>query len=502
MTIRNCFLEKQRTITHKIDDIVSTKNLPTDAIALIILVIAAVIFVRPQIEAWSISRAFMEASAESPAAIAAYVMSYVQAQFPRALEVIPMAAGSLSGGGAPIGWGIAYGSILVAKYLAARWALSKFLAPRQVAVLAILAVVMIPWEGQWRGHNVPMQAAALFLILAVGTILRCRDQLAWAPAIFTSVFVAMSLMSYGALLIPSLALPLMAALAPGRSAWPAVIARTFPLVLLPILAFAITTALMLLTAESRWTALANFPQHPSDNPLDAVALLYSTALFNSSMALIALPLYIFLLSESSETTKRANLTYISIFFLIILPWAALPFATSYSYIKDSERVGLPVAFGFFMLCTLISLVARCELRRSVAAILIATTTIAAVANAYGSWRPYGELQRPVLEQVARLVKRAPGKPVLVRDATNRLGDVFTFQHQNIFRDALYVLGVDSKLVDLCLIETPANRFHPDFVQLEFPLSPVPECAPPVAGSLVLDVQWKDRRPVVIRVNNR
>lgn len=188
--------------------------------------------------------------------------------------------------------------------------------------------------------------------------------------------------------------------------------------------------------------------------------------------------------------------------LVLLPWSAVPFMTSYPYIKDGERVGIPVGFGFFMLCILISLVAKSELRRSVAAILIASTTLAAVANAYASWEPYGKIQRPVLDQVRHLLRSEPGKPVLVRDMTNRLGDVFTFQHQNIFRDALYVLGVDSRLVDLCLIDTPANRFHPNFVQLEFPVSPVPVCQPPAAGVMVLDVQWKDRRPIVVRVHNR
>lgn len=458
----------------------------------------AVIFVRPQIEGWSISRNFLEARAESSFAVLRYMYLYSAGQFPRVLEILPMALGSLLAGGAPIGWGLAYGAILVAKYFATKWALGIFLPPRRVIVLSILAVVMIPWEGQWREHNVPMQAAALFMILAVGTILRFRDEPTFRWAVLTPFWLTLSLASYEALIVVSMALPIVAVLAPGKSARPAVLARTLPLVLIPVTMFAAISAYLMMAPGSRISGLINFPHHPYDYMGDALKLLYSTALLQSSMTLVALPLYVFTLSEASDRKDRQRLIALAIFILCLLPLSAAPFMTSYPYLNDVERVGLPVGFGFFLLCTLISLVAKAEIRSSVAMILVSCTTLAAGTNAYASWRPYGEFQRPVLDQVKRLLKTEEGKRVIVRDMTNRLGDVFTFQHQVTFRDALRVSGVDATLVDLCLIETPANRFHPQFGKLEFPLSPVPVCLPPTPGEVVLDVQWKDRRPLVVR----
>lgn len=467
--------------------------------AVAVLFIISLIFVRPQIEEWPVSYTFIIERAKSPWAVMRYMIEYSYVQFPRVLEVFPMTLGAMIAKGAPIGWGITYGLILIAKYFAAKWALGKRLAPRQIEVISILAVVMVPWEGQWRGHNVPMQTATLFMILGVGAILRCRDEWDLRWAVLTSIFIAMSIASYEALLIIALVLPIMAVLSPGNASWRSTLARTFPLALVPIGLWAGITIYMLMTKGSRWVGVIGFHERPLDNVVDALKLLYSTSLLQSSMTLIALPLYIFLLCENSNRVDRYKLFSLASILLLLLPLAAAPFLSSYPYLKDEERVGIPIGFGFFMLCTLMCLISKVELRRSTAIALISCTVLCATANAFASWRPYGEIQRPVLNQVKDFVAKEPGRRFLVRDGTNRMGDVFTFQHADIFRYALFVLGVRNETVELCLTATPGNRFFPEFVKLEFPVSPVPVCQTPAEDAVLLDVHWVNRQPVVVKV---
>ena len=109
-----------------------------------------------------------------------------------------------------IGFAIGFGLLLIAKYVALRWAVGPFLPLRAAWLVAIAGTVLLPWSAAWRMRYSAGELSAIFLFLALGWVLRTRGRLRLVPVVDAAVAVGLMLATYQALALCACALPAVA----------------------------------------------------------------------------------------------------------------------------------------------------------------------------------------------------------------------------------------------------------------------------------------------------
>ena len=171
--------------------------------SLIALCGLAVWSVRPLLEEWGLFRAYQESGL-------GYIWSIFSMISMRPLHLVPSATQWIVGAGYPIGVGITAALLFAGRYFVVRWAVTPLLHPAHRWLFATIATTLIGWPGLWLARFSPAQFSAIFFFLAVGFGIRVARRPGFARATGVALSIVAMLMTYQALAIAALAIPLLA----------------------------------------------------------------------------------------------------------------------------------------------------------------------------------------------------------------------------------------------------------------------------------------------------
>ena len=353
---------------------------------------------------------------------------------------------------------------------------------------------MLPWTEQWRDHNMAQQLAAAFLLVYVGTALRLCHRNSIALVLLGALAVFFSLVTYEALIVCALVIPLIAFIVAPR--FGAAFVRCGTAVAIGSIVFA---AFFLWGQEAHDASAHTYHAvlitgGAYRHPLVVIREFYGTTYFSSPWTVIALTgVGAGVALPTLATVRGKQAVILFLFGIVLIPFLSLPYAVNFYFLSDIERVAYPVGFGFFLLCVALAAMSRSGSPNRAAYLVVASLLVATATNAYECYRPYG-LQRAVLDQIEPIVHAHPAPITIVRDWTGKLGDMYTFLYSATLTQAMSAEGVPAK-IELC---TPASveRFHPRMIQVGG-VSAVPRCdnLPKITGArAVIDIRANPERP--------
>jgi hypothetical protein len=478
-----------------------------DAGTVVAIFALALVFARPLLEEWGLALFFRVHG----------VHSYVDLAkaFPlRPLQIFPSAFQSALFGDSTLAFAATFGLLLVAKYVALRWAVAPFLPVRAAWLAACLGTVLIPWDAAWRGRYGPAQLSAVFLFIALGAILRGRGrpQPIWIAV--AALAIGLMLATYQALAVCAAVLPavVLIGLPPApvprggaARAW----IRRLAVAWLPIaLGGALYAIYGLFAVHAAGTAgYEGVIVDSTTSRLSAAGAwhslpdLYRTAY---NRAPWALPLFAGILAliaggpVASLTRRRARAAWTLGFgaAILLLPLMSLSYIASVSYLADPDRVGFPPAVGFVLVVVTALLRfgdgARFPLpppleRQMALAIPVVVIGLLlwTLPLAKENRRDY-QAEDFVLSATARAVRDAHASSVVVQDQTGTLGDIYTL-YQSTFWSALALRHTVLRAATLCT-PTGVDRIAPAAEALGVSSTPRCEAVPPAKPKpLVLQV---------------
>lgn len=464
-----------------------------EIMTLLILIGLALAFARPQLEGWGVFENFRASGIHG-----VFEQVFTKTDV-RVFENIPLGIAWILGHGAIWALSLVFGFELVAKYLVARWAIRPLIRGINGWVIATLAAVTLPWTNQWHGHNMAEQLAIVFMLVALGAILRLRERLQIGWFVLGTVSILCSLLTYEALILCVLTLPLVVLYSnrePLHHSIGPAIRSAFSVSIGLVIYGLIFCCTQIFAGKGGYQAeLLTGPQ-PLKTPLKMLGYLYKTTYVSipwSTIFLVALLVclvgsVVLTLPDRNEKKKSIIVLATTLF---LLPLLALSYAVNFYFLSDTERLTLPLGFGFFLLClTAVSRFSsvgseKHSILREMS--IVMAILVWASIDAFISYRPY-ILQRSVLNQTEAIVQKNNAHHVLLRDWTGRLGDYFTFEVPDTLQQAMAVEGwpID---ISLC---TPdgVQRINP-MMQKFHGATGLPRCeAMPLATTprLVLDLK--------------
>jgi hypothetical protein len=470
---------------------------PLDAGTVVAIFALALFFARPLLEEWGLALFFRVHG----------VHSYVDLAkaFPlRPLQIFPVAFQSALFGDSTLAFAATFGLLLVAKYVALRWAVGPFLPARAAWLAACLGTVLIPWDAAWRGRYSPAQLSAVFLFVALGAILRSRGRLQPTWIAVAAISIGLMLATYQALAVCAAVLPavVLIGLPPApvpRGEAVRVWIRRLAVAWLPIaLGAALYGIYSLFAVHAAGTA--GYEGVIVDSTTSRLSVsgawhslpdLYRTA-YNK--APWALPLFAGILallvagpiSALPDRRARAAWTLGLGAAILLLPLTSLSYIASVSYLADADRIGFPPAVGFVLLAVTALLRFGDPARYPLPPALERQMALAIPVVAAGLllWTlPLAKENRRnyqaedfVLSSTARAVHDAHASSVVVKDQTGTLGDVYTL-YQSAFWSALALRHTVLTTATLCT-PTGVDRVAPDAAALGVSSTPRCEAVPP------------------------
>jgi hypothetical protein len=433
-----------------------------EVVTVVTLVALCLLFARPELETWGVFATMRDHGFFGSLEI------YYAGAPSRLLEPFPLGMAWLIGGGAAWAVGVVYAAIIIAKYAITRWAVIPIARGPKTWVLATVGAVMLPWAFHWRGHNLAQQLSSAFLLIAVGTTLRLRSRFSLRLALLGTGAVLFSLLTYEALIVCAIAIPLLAgvkaekpAVAILRACW-SVYPGCAAFVILFFVAQQTATA-----AASYHSILSHGDAYP--RPLKALGTVYWTIFVECPWTLTLAGIGAGLIACSAPTRQLRLMSLFGIG-VILLPLLAAPYAVNLYFLSDTERVGLPAGFGFFLLLT--GVAAFCyEIMPLIASVVVGTILLGTTINAYQTYQPY-RLQRSLIDQLKQILREHPAPTIIARDWSGKFGDRYTFVNKEVLPAAL---KAESVVISAVLCTPPGvDRVHPAMNRLGSP-SQLPRC---------------------------
>ncbi len=464
--------------------------------ALTLLALVAVNFwaVRPLLEEWGMFRAFNTYGL-------AYIPTITHVLPQRPLHFVTYGMQWLLGDGHPIGVAAATSVLLLARYFAARWAVSPLLTGYERWVVATLATALVLWPGVWLGRFGPAQLSAVVFFVALGFSVRLLQRWSMPLALGSAASVALLLSIYEALALCLITIPLASllwrAIGDARLPTQKLLRIGFPLAI----GFAVYGTYWFLISEFIGGGYEEKLLRASDGLLTAAGLwghvksAYVTAFWQNKLLLPFLLLMMFFLHQevSGKFTKgeaRLLKPLLTVSLVALLPLLSLIYISEL-HIRDIDRVLFPVSVGFVLLCASLLAQSRSEystshmrpLRASVAVIVIvfSSSTLAA-----GFWMD-AQYQKLVIKHALHALKSNDSQSIVIVDTTGVLGDVYTLFGTTL-RDALAVYG-RRVTATIC---TPLSVERRHSVARRYPIKTTVRCeelAGSFKNSLVLTARW-------------
>ena len=331
-----------------------------DAGTVVAIFAMALYFARPLLEEWGLALYFRVHGVDSYVDLAG--------EFPlRPLQIAPSALQSALFGEGSLAFAVTFGLLLVAKYVALRWAVGPFLPARVAWLAACMGTVLIPWSAAWRGRFGPAELSAVFLFVALGAVLRSRGQGRVKWIVVAGVAIGLMLATYQALAVCAALLPVVALVglpppAVARNEAVRVWIRRVAIAWSPIaLGAALYGVYCLLAVDAAGSA--GYEGVIVDSTTSRLSLsgawssipdLYRTAYNDAPWAL---PLFAGILALlvggpiSTLPGSRARIAWTAGLgaAIVLLPFTSLAYVASVAYLADADRVGFPIAVGFVLL---------------------------------------------------------------------------------------------------------------------------------------------------------
>jgi hypothetical protein len=474
--------------------------LRSEVLTLTVLIVMAFLCVRPLLEEWGLFRAFKLEG-----------LGYVWMAFShtmRPMHLLPYGLQWILGGSEhKFGVAATAAILLLARYYAARWAITPFLNGYGRWVISTMAATLVPWQGIWLGRYTPAQLSTVFFFVSLGAVIRLYNQRSIIWTLVCALCVFMLLATYQGLFLCFTVVPL--AILLWREKGQAVSATTWKLiracfamslggvfyglywlVIFRVFGSAMYEETLASDAGSLLTVAG---------ALEHIKAAFVTGYLLNSVVLPLLAGITFLLccEGFQRIEKRVNRWHV--FLLILLGLAFLPFLSliyvSILHLHDPERVQYPLSVGAVLLN--LSLLIHFSTRQSgdvarsnasaIVLVLVISTSLTAL-----NVRRDGVLEENVLEQTSAVLKEYKPKSLIIQDMTGTLGDVYTL-YQTTLHDALVVVEGDDVPATIC---TPlsVDRLHP--VADRFPIASTPRCEDlpefkAKAASGLLLTQWNN-----------
>lgn len=442
----------------------------TDLLIVAILSLLSIWSVRPLLEEWGFMAAFRAQGI-------GYLTNIQGLIALRPLHIVPPVAQWVLGFGHPIGYGIVAALLIAARYAVCYWAVSPFLSSRDRTLFATLATVFVGWNGQWLSRFNPAQLSAILFFAALGLCLRIVDRRSIKSAVLVILCVMAMLMTYQALALCALAVPIFVFMARPDvdlnrrclgAAWAALsIAGGF-------VAYFVYTTIMSLSFENAYeqgVISAMLSGGLMSQMSGFVRSAYQSAYLGGGLVL---PTYALIGGLSFGAANDTYAARVQKFVLLGLGIALLPLASlvylNGLHLNDPERVLFPTSVAFCMLA-LVGL-ARSSGQAGTdswkhAVILCA---IAAAGLSALEVRREWDFQTSIIVQLQSIYLATGEKDMVLIDETGRLGDVYTFL-PGILPAALMALGTPIQ-VEIC---TPASIDRLHSVARRYPIPTTPRC---------------------------
>ena len=435
-------------------DRVTMRGLPlVEAATVSALFLLALFLARPQLEGWGVQSVF-----QNLGFVEGYI-SFLHGAPTRIFEPLPLGAAWIVSHGIPWGVGLVYGILIIGKYLAGRWVGGSAMPPLLRWLCGVAAAVMFPWMEAWRGHNMAQQLAALAIVLSFGAAQRAARQPGRFFPMLLCTGVLLSLLTYEGVIFCVLVIPLFVKIRDfHENLWSTPsLRRTVPPVLIALLVYiAIFLTVQSVMPSTYHSALLK-AESPLRHPARLLLDLYGTAYLHGSWTSTSVILLVGVLCYFIHRTPEVMWTSIASSWIIgctaiVLPLLGLSFAVNFYFLLDVERIGLPVGLGMFMLVesSLVN-VRDFDVRRSdlvIISVAVLALLTGEALNAYESYLPF-KLQDRLLRQLSQTMQADTAKrPVLLRDWTGTLGDLYTFYSSAILQQVLAFRG-NRNDVELC-----------------------------------------------------
>lgn len=461
------------------------------------LVVVAAAFARPLVEEWGFIDYWNEVGLGGyPHLAKTYLL--------RPLMPTPFALEWAIGGGSPFGFAMGFAGLIVAKYLAARWAVSPILGGSARWVVATLAAVLLAWPAEWQLRYSAAQLSTVFLMVGLGAALRMADRFSLRSLFTGTAAIMLMLASYQALVLCATTIPLVAMLgtsthgADAESRFYRVrrMALSGAPVVLGFIAYAVYAyvARHVITAPRYEENLFNSGKalRSVSGIASAITDLYHTAYLDSALAFTVLLVVTVILVgpkllAMSTGRERSRSTAVLSAGIVLLPLLSLPYVFSTAHRNDPDRVMFPVAVGFVLLA--VTALARfdavpVDLGQQWAVALVVPLLLSTAIDASTRYRDY-HLEDHVLKATTKIANEHGATAVVLRDFSGTLGDVYLL-YPPVFQQALLARRTPIDAV-IC---TPigVDRVHPIAHRLGVTSTPRCEESPTVSGALLLDAR--------------
>ena len=468
-----------------------------EAATLFALVALTMLTVTPLLEEWGLFHAY-DANGLG-------YLAQALPKFPiRPLQLLPSALDWLLGGGEPVGVAIGTSVLLVARYLVARWAATPLVDGYSRWIVATSAAVLVAWPGAWLVRFGPAQASAVLFFVALGCCIRLSRRWSIRFAAVCAASVLLLLMTYQALALCLVAIPLASLTwrhggdSPDTTGPTRARVRTVLRVSVPLVLGAAVYLAYCLVAYSVYGTFGYEAGVASDGGRlltttglwSWVKAVYVTAFGQEKLLFAFLYLLALFLCRDRLSRMGTSWTRLGAMALVLVGVAGLPLLsltyTNASHVRGVDRVLFPVAVGFCLLCVSLLALARrdfsAQTRSLTAATAVAVLLLASIPVAL-EMRGYGDLQRAVISQALAAAEQSDARSMVIRDTTGVLGDFYTLMGPTLGE----AMAVEGRPIDATIC-TPlgVDRIQP------IPITPRCEDLPPAAaGTLVLTAQWEN-----------
>ena len=460
-----------------------------------VVVVLALAFARPLLEEWGLTLQWRHLGPW-------HYWTQAQVHILRPLEPVPSWLNAQLGG-TTLSLACGFAILLVAKYLAARWAVAPVLGRQGQWVVATMATVLLAWPGEWRMRFSPAQFSMVFFLLALGAVVRARDRWRWRWFALGAGGVLLMLLSYQALLVCAAALPLVALFATAgpvarsRGELARVLGRTAAPVAVGFALYAIYAEIAKASQHGASYEEAIYNSGGALRTLgglrDALADLYRTTYLESTTTLALFAGFTLLLAGPALLAPASRRALVQRLAVPATALAALPllggaYVFNLGHRIDPDRVMFPVSVGFLLLAVVMLVRHRSESATrpswvwagSVVAVLLISTGL----DARLRYRDYEALDS-VATATANAAERTHATRVVLRDYSGTLGDLYRLYPPTLSL-VLAVRDVPVK-AELC-IPDGVDRIHPAARRSGEESTPRCEELPPDDKAVLLDAR--------------
>lgn len=399
-----------------------------EVLALLTLSLLSLLAVYPLLEEWGTLTA-INASGFS------YVTNFSDANVMRPLHLIPPYIMWLLGQGTEIS--VALFSILMinCRYFIVRWAVSPAVDKDSRFILALVAAVLPGWIGVWLGRFASAQFVSLLFFVGFGCCIRLSKSRSIKYYIILAVLVFLSLTIYQALFLAYVAIPiafeLFGAILGTEGSTKGMFKRlieTQASIFSGLFAYIVYVIINATNGSFGYESalIGNPAEHITFQLLSdkIVAVYKSVYLENGFLLGIYLCLVYAVQPQDTNSLKLRRLVWVSFISCLLLPLLSLSYVLIL-HLRDPDRTLFAVSAFFVVVLFLVLKENNKKTNWNLVSVSMSLVLIFCTLPMVYSVYQYKSIQISIIDQINKLSSDLKNRPLILRDNTGKVGDVYT-----------------------------------------------------------------------------